>query len=173
MVSVKNLFIAASLLLSGVAAAPFPASTLSVAAAEATATIDDFAIESRDLNDVSVIDIEVRKDKRKDLSAVCPTNKPHSLERRALNKGKDPNNINENQFVPAIELGVGKTAAVINLSGCTALFIWNKNDVPSVFHIFYGNEEKDAKTAIEIAEETSGATAVSIVAAKKKRTIMQ
>lgn len=64
MVSVKKLLIATSLLLSEAAASPFPASKQSVAAAEAR-TANDFAIEARDLNDVSVADIEApSKDKR-------------------------------------------------------------------------------------------------------------
>ncbi|KAJ4296814.1 hypothetical protein N0V90_006862 [Kalmusia sp. IMI 367209] len=59
--------IATSLLLSEIAAAPYPASELSVASAEVRA-VNDFAIASRDLNDVSVVDIEVSKDKRSRVS---------------------------------------------------------------------------------------------------------
>jgi hypothetical protein len=76
MVSVKRLLIATCLLLGEVAATPFAAGKLSIAAAEVR-TINDFAIESRDLNDVSVVDIGVpSKNKRALIPPKAPATKP-------------------------------------------------------------------------------------------------
>lgn len=179
MVSVKQVFIATSLLLSGVAAAPFPTSDLSVTAAEIHA-INDYAIESRGLNDNSVVDIEARKSKsnisktpkpKKPTKpkgpktpangAACPINKPkgsRDLERRgAFVRSTDPNNIDENKFI--LSTGVkSTTVTVTDLSGCTALFFWDKNFKPSVFHIFCGEEKVRVPDAAERVGDIPGGT---------------
>ncbi|KAF2675750.1 hypothetical protein K458DRAFT_437773 [Lentithecium fluviatile CBS 122367] len=192
-----------------VAATPFPASTRSVAAAKVRA-INDFAIRSRDLSNVSVVNIEVpRKDKRalippkprpealvtpnapdapparlrqdkpepatnpdappprlgqqQEKPATCRRWKPRSLVRRGqLTKAKDKDNILENEYITAYHVGKGGTASVADLSGCTALFFYDANWTPSVFHIFSGEElEKSQQAAAmvnDVGRDTNGVT---------------
>jgi hypothetical protein len=112
MVNVKSLFVGASLLISGIAAAP--------------------------------------------VSSDVAAPKAHSLDRRALTTvASDPNNILENTFImgPNYEKKGYTSATVTNLSGCTALYIWNKDFIPSVFHIFCGSESADGEAAGWMVEE--------------------
>jgi hypothetical protein len=112
MVNVKSLFVGASLLVSGIAAAPVSSD---VAAPEA-----------------------------------------RSLGRRTLtNAASDPNNILENTFImgPVYEKKGYTSATVTDLSGCSALFVWNKDFIPSVFHIFCNQESADGEAAGWMVEE--------------------
>jgi hypothetical protein len=112
MVNVKSLFVGASLLISGIAAAPVSSD---VAAPEA-----------------------------------------RSLDRRTLtNAASDPNNILENTFImgPVYEKKSYTSATVTDLSGCSALFVWNKDFIPSVFHIFCGQESADGEAAGWMVQE--------------------
>ncbi|KAH8719378.1 hypothetical protein GQ44DRAFT_712296 [Phaeosphaeriaceae sp. PMI808] len=112
MVNVKSLFVGASVLISGIAAAPVSSD---VAAPEA-----------------------------------------RSLERRTFTgAASDPNNILENTYImgPNYKSKGYTSATVSNLSGCTALYIWDKDFIPSVFHIFCGQERADGKAAGEMVEE--------------------
>ncbi|KAM3075827.1 hypothetical protein ACMFMG_007952 [Clarireedia jacksonii] len=155
MVSFKKLFFATSLLLSGVAAAPSPAGTLSVAAAEVRA-VNDFAIESRDLN---TIDAAAKPKPKKN----CGPTKRNSLERRVLHAGSNANQVMENEYVTAMQIkNNGGKATVADLSGCTAIFFYMDTTLRRVVHILCGNEATDAKTA---AQEAAGSDSVTIGAA--------
>ncbi|KAF2684990.1 hypothetical protein K458DRAFT_301514 [Lentithecium fluviatile CBS 122367] len=170
MVSVKKLLVATSLLLSKVAATPFLASTRSVAAAEVRA-INDFAIESRNLNDVSDKPEPAtnpdapppRLGQQQEKPATCRRWKPRSLVRRGqLKLAKDKDNILENEYITAYHVGKGGTASVTDLSGCTALFFYDKYWTPSVYHIFSGEElerSQEAATMVNDAgRDTNGVT---------------
>ncbi|KAF2477205.1 uncharacterized protein BDR25DRAFT_300224 [Lindgomyces ingoldianus] len=112
MVNVKSLFVGASLLISGIFAAPVSSD---VAAPEA-----------------------------------------RSLDRRTFTKAApDPNNILENTYIvgPNYKSKGYTSATVSDLSGCTALYIWDKAFIPSVFHIFCGQERADGKAAGEMVDE--------------------
>jgi type IV secretory pathway VirB10-like protein len=210
MVSFKQFLIVTSLLLSRIAAAPLPTSELSVVAAEVRA-IDNFAIESRDLSDHSIVDIQARKTKSKKPKATkpktgkpktpkpktpktkkpknptkptkpkkpangaaCPMKKPkdpknpknpRSLERREgpLKPAKSDQDIGEDMYV----LSAKGKVVVTNMSGCTAIFFWDASDIPSVFHIFCGDETDKTWEAID--KVGSKAKAFSIIASDKKR----
>jgi len=88
-----------------------------------------------------------------------------SLERREgpLMPAKSPKDINEDIYVLSAE---GKVV-VTNLSGCTALFLWDASDKPSVFHIFC--EDEVEKTWEAINKVGRKAKAISIVASSLER----
>ncbi|KAJ8069834.1 hypothetical protein OCU04_000248 [Sclerotinia nivalis] len=149
MVSFKKLFFATSLLLSGVAAAPSPAGTLNVAATEVRA-VNDFAIESRDLN---TIDARAKPKKN------CRPTKRNRLERRVLHAGSNANQVMENEYVDAMQIkNNGGKATVADLSGCTALFFYMDTTLRRVVHILCGNEATDAKTAAQAAAGSDSVT---------------
>ncbi|KAF2472670.1 uncharacterized protein BDR25DRAFT_10860 [Lindgomyces ingoldianus] len=130
MVNVKSLLFAASALLSGIAAAPFPSSGL-----EAHAT-DTVAVESRHLN------------------------APHGLERRTLARGQTttPMDMRENQWIygSSVKRQNLDAIAITDLSGCTVLVFWDKDWWPSAFHLLCGNEEADAQEAYSRIDEMGG-----------------
>jgi hypothetical protein len=229
MLSLKHLCFITYILLSGVAAAPLPTNELSVATVDKVLAVNyfktksrdlsdgtvveiaaaeirgtsDFAIESRDLIDASMFDVEVRKVNPKSTKkpkkpeptkpkkptttkpkkptipkkpkspkkpnttdgAVCSIKKPGGLERREgdLRPAASAENIDEDMFVLA---ATGKVV-VTNLSGCTALFLWDADNKPSVFHMFCGDEIKKSWQAID--EVGRKAVAFSIVASDKDR----
>ncbi|KAG8158487.1 hypothetical protein KVR01_011609 [Diaporthe batatas] len=53
-------------------------------------------------------------------------------------------NLLENQWVPASALKSGDKVAVTDITGCSAVFLWNKDNLPSVFHIFCEAGAKEA-----------------------------
>ena len=203
MVSVKKLLVAASILLSEVTANPLPGSERSITSAEVQ-SVNAYAIDSRDLNDVSALDIEIpSKDKRALIppkttvkepvtthpddapvvakpDAETPANnnpaeaappvrlgstpeKPAACRRFAtrselvaragrLSPASNKNAIDENQYVTANKVG-GGSASVTNLSGCTALFFYDRSNVPSVYHIMCGQEYELSRDAAEMVNE--------------------
>jgi hypothetical protein len=155
MVAFKKLFFATTLLLSGVAAAPSPVGTLNAAAAAEVRVVNDFAIQSRDVNTADTVDAaRPRK---------CLPTKRDRLERRVVHAGSKPNSVVENEFVDAMQIkNNGGHATVADLSGCTGLFFYMDTTLRRVVHILCGNEEADAKTA---AAAAAGSTSVTIGAA--------
>lgn len=154
MVSFKKLFIATSLLFNGIAAFPTQTGTLNIAATEFRA-LNDFAIESRDLRNVYAR----AKPKKK-----CGATKRNGLEPRILYAGTNANQVLENEYVDAMQIkSNGGKATVADLSGCTALFFYMDTTLRRAVHILCGNEEADAKTAMQAAV---GADSVTIGAAK-------
>lgn len=166
MVALKGLFLATFLVAGRVTTAPVSGKVLAVTVAEIRG-VSDIAIGFRDPRSGPDPKIGVRKDKSKSTTPTkkpakeiekkpakkpgkpksCPPERPRDLERRYLELGKDPQKINEHQFV------VSKASATVwNLSGCTAVFFWNFSKTPSAFHILCGsNEEEDGAKAAEIA----------------------
>jgi hypothetical protein len=59
--------------------------------------------------------------------------------------------IEEHEYVN--NLKTGDTASVTELSGCTAVYFWDRDDVPIIFHIFCGKETKDGKNAMDMVVE--------------------
>lgn len=55
--------------------------------------------------------------------------------------------LGENEWISSDNVRRGDTVAVVNLSGCTAVFLWDSNNIPSVFHILCGHERYDAAEA--------------------------
>ncbi|TGO08380.1 hypothetical protein BTUL_0212g00190 [Botrytis tulipae] len=150
MVSFKKLFIATTLLFNGIAAFPTQTGTLNIAATEVRA-VNDFAIESRDLKNVDAR----AKPKKK-----CGATKRNGLEPRVLYAGTNANQVLENEYVDAMQIkSNGGKATVADLSGCTALFFYMGTTLRRAVHILCGNEEADAKTAIQAA---IGADSVTI-----------
>jgi hypothetical protein len=91
----------------------------------------------------------------------CPPKRPRGLERRYMEVGKDPQKINEHQFVMS-----KASVTVWNLSGCTAVFFWNYSKTPSAFHILCGeSEQDDAKKAADLALNADADSYFTIVAA--------
>jgi hypothetical protein len=162
MVAIKGVLVATFFVVGRVIAVPLPGSELSVVVSEAHG-INDIAVESGDLRSVTRATIEARKDKPKYTTPTkkpakepakkpgkpktCPPKRPRDLERRYMEPGKDPQKINEHQFV------ISKASATVwNLSGCTAVFFWSQSKIPSAFHILCGPDEKaDAKKAADVA----------------------
>ncbi|KAH6613823.1 hypothetical protein C7974DRAFT_417577 [Boeremia exigua] len=212
MVSVKNIVIAASLLLNGVVAAPVLDREQGAAAVDIRA-IDKIPVQSRNLNEapVAAFGVSKAKDQKAKTPApkpktpapkpktpapkpktpapkpktpqpqpkpkpkpttpqptkpkTCKLKKPRSLERREgpLKPAKSAKDINEDMYV----LSATGEVVVTNLSGCTALFLWDDKDRPSVFHIFCGDETAKAWEAID--KVGRAAKAYSIVASKESR----
>ncbi|THV48108.1 hypothetical protein BGAL_0268g00200 [Botrytis galanthina] len=155
MVSFRKLFIATSLLFNGIAAFPTQTGTLNIAATEVRA-VNDFAIESRDLKNVDAR----AKPKKK-----CGATKRNGLKPRILYAGTNANQVLENEYVDAMQIkSNGGKATVADLSGCTALFFYMNTTLRRAVHILCGNEEADAKTAMQAAV---GADSVTIGAQDK------
>ncbi|KAH6629786.1 hypothetical protein C7974DRAFT_413546 [Boeremia exigua] len=204
MVSVKRIIVAASLLLSGAVAAPFPSDALS-AATVGVGTANLILHESRDLYEASAVEIKAKKDKKvkptptkgkpakatpskpkttpnkdpkKDPKA-CPIKpgkgKPKdSVQRRSgrMTSTKKLDKILENQFVLAMNLNGATSVTVDDLSGCTALFFWDKVFRPSAYHIFCGDEKMNARKAAEtIGELNLGANGVVVVTGKDENRV--
>jgi outer membrane biosynthesis protein TonB len=192
MVSFKQFVLATSLLLSAVAADPIPVAsrTLSVALTERRA-VNDFAIESRDLNNEESIAAPPPNKSTaptKNTPPPPPPNKPatppknapppppknapptkkcrptkrDSLASKILLEGREPDNIKENEYVTTATIaGNSGHATVTNLSGCTAVFFYMGTTLRRVVHILCGNEESDARTA---ARDAGGSDSVTIAA---------
>ncbi|KAF7923376.1 uncharacterized protein EAE97_010814 [Botrytis byssoidea] len=142
MVSFEKFFIAISLLFNGIAAFPTQTGTLSIAATDVRA-VNDFAIESRDLKHVDAR----AKPKKK-----CGATKRNGLEPRILYAGTNANQVLENEYVDAMQIkSNGGKATVADLSGCTALFFYMGTTLRRAVLILCGNEETDAKTAMQAA----------------------
>jgi hypothetical protein len=94
-----------------------------------------------------------------------PPKRPRGLERRYMELGKDPQKVNEHQFV------ISKASVTVwNLSGCTAVFFWNYSKTPSAFHILCGeSEHADAKKAADLALNADADSYFTIVAETKPR----
>jgi hypothetical protein len=95
----------------------------------------------------------------------CPPKRPRGLERRYMKPAKDPQKVNEHQFV------ISKASVTVwNLSGCTAVFFWNYSKTPSAFHILCGeSEQDDAKKAADIALNADADSYFTIVAASEEK----
>ncbi|KAK2604300.1 hypothetical protein N8I77_007243 [Diaporthe amygdali] len=75
---------------------------------------------------------------------------PRTLERAQKTEKTDGEyKLDENEWITALKVKSGDKISVINVSGCSAVFLWNENDIPSVFHIFCGQEEADGKKAAQ------------------------
>lgn len=92
-----------------------------------------------------------------------PTKSARSLKRREgpLRPATSQLDINEDLYVVNAK---GKSV-VTNLSGCTAIFLWDSNNVPSIFHILCGDETPKTARAMEIVNGNQFTTkAYSILA---------
>lgn len=95
-------------------------------------------------------------------AASCPAKR--TLEKSQLSaKTNGEWLVYENQWVTAVKIVSGDKIAVTDVSGCTAIFLWNSANIPSTFHIFCGSEDEDAKAAFaDIAEMPSQVQPVHI-----------
>lgn len=99
----------------------------------------------------------------------CAYKPKKKLTRRdGLKRASNKDDIDENEYVMAVRKG--EEASVTNLSGCTAVFFWDYNKVPSIFHIFCGSESTLAADAIDrVLDFGIDPVSVSVVAAKESR----
>ena len=59
----------------------------------------------------------------------------------------------ENEWVPNHMVKEGNTFSVVDVNGCSAVYFWDYRKIPSVFHIFCGNEETDGLAAVKQVED--------------------
>lgn len=101
-------------------------------------------------------------------ACVRPTKSPRSLERREghLRPTENQMDINEDLYV----LNAKGESLVTNLSGCTALVLFDGNNLPSIFHMFCGDETSKTERAMEIVNGNTFTTkAYAIIANDQKR----
>lgn len=115
-------------------------------------------------------------DKKPALS--CPAKTPPKGQKNAVGKRtleqypKQVQNgvveLDENEYILSNQLQPGDTVRVINLSGCTAVILWDDYDMPSVFHIYCGSETDDAAEAYRKVDAAGlwGFTHTTIAAAE-------
>lgn len=73
--------------------------------------------------------------------------------------------VQENEYRLAPKTDFDDKIAVVDVSGCSAVFFFNKDGLPSTFHILCGREAEDGKAAAELVKKTSGAEPVSVTVA--------
>jgi hypothetical protein len=78
-------------------------------------------------------------------------------------EASSPLDISEDTYV----LAASGKVIVTEMSGCTAVFLWDEKNHPSVFHILCGDETKKAWVAIDKVQRK--AKAFTIVASDQKR----
>jgi hypothetical protein len=54
---------------------------------------------------------------------------------------------------PGGKVAKGDMVSVINLTGCTGLFLWDEAAMPTAFHIYCSNEPEDGKWLAEYVHE--------------------
>lgn len=191
MVNVRFSVILTTLLLERITAAPLSDRTLSIATVEARG-VHDLYVGSRNTNGAAVIQVEARKAKdqepkmpkpqtskpktpkpktpkppkpSKPTTCVVKSTRPRGLDRRegSLKAAKSAQDIGEDMYV----LSADGRVVVTNLSGCTAIFLWDASNKPSVFHVFCGDETAKAWEAID--KVSSKARAYSIIASRLDR----
>ncbi|EPE36638.1 hypothetical protein GLAREA_08801 [Glarea lozoyensis ATCC 20868] len=82
-------------------------------------------------------------------------------------KSKSPNGVfllEEHQWITASNVSSGDKISVVNVSGCTPVFFWNEENIPSVFHIFSGREATDGLEAATKAGRAAKVVLVQIAA---------
>ncbi|KAI9667883.1 MAG: hypothetical protein M1821_000702 [Bathelium mastoideum] len=72
----------------------------------------------------------------------------------------------EEEWVTAVKVKMHDKVAATDVSGCTVAFFWNRDNVPSAYHFFCGNEVKDATKAVaDLAEMGSKVEPVHVTIA--------
>jgi hypothetical protein len=61
--------------------------------------------------------------------------------------------LEENQWVLSNVVKSGDAVSVVDVTGCNAVFFWDENSIPSVFHIFCGAEAADGAAASKMVED--------------------
>lgn len=59
----------------------------------------------------------------------------------------------ENEWVLSNKVKSGDTVSVVDVTGCNAVYFWDDNNIPSVFHIFCGVEQTDGAAASNKVED--------------------
>jgi len=78
----------------------------------------------------------------------------------------------ENHWVKASTVKKGDKVSVINVTGCSAVFLWTSANIPSAFYILCGKETPDMKRGAETIAESGMAVepvAVTIAAESMER----
>jgi hypothetical protein len=91
-----------------------------------------------------------------------------TLENFQKSKTNDAFELDENQWVTSVKVKSKDKVSAVQLTGCTAVFFWDVNNIPSAWHIFCGNEATDGKSAAE-AEEDMGLHPVSVTIVAEKQ----
>ena len=108
----------------------------------------------------------------------CPIRKPRNLRfmRRVIERSQKAAKTNgawelyENEWITSVKVKSGDKVNVVDLSGCSAIYFWDSASIPSVFHIFCGEEAVDsAKAAEELSEMGRNPIFVTVGAPSKTK----
>jgi len=108
----------------------------------------------------------------------CPIRKPRNLRfmRRVIERSQKAAKTNgawelyENEWITSVKVNSGDKVNVVDLSGCSAIYFWDSASIPSVFHIFCGEEAVDsAKAAEELSEMGRNPVFVTVGAPSKTK----
>ena len=108
----------------------------------------------------------------------CPIKKPRNLRfmRRVIDRSQKAAKTNgawelyENEWITSVKVKSGDKVNVVDLSGCSAIYFWDSASIPSVFHIFCGEEAVDsAKAAEELSEMGRNPVFVTVGAPSKTK----
>jgi len=108
----------------------------------------------------------------------CPIRKPRNLRfmRRVIERSQKAAKTNgawelyENEWITSVKVKSGDKVNVVDLSGCSAIYFWDSASIPSVFHIFCGEEAVDsAKAAEELSEMGRNPVFVTVGAPSKTK----
>lgn len=73
--------------------------------------------------------------------------------------------LKEDHYVSGLFVRSGNHISVIDVAGCSGVFMWDHNNIPSVFHIFSGDETVDGAAAGDVVLDADiSVAAVTIVA---------
>lgn len=76
--------------------------------------------------------------------------------------------LDENEWVPSANVRNSDKVSAVQLSGCTAVFFWDRDNIQSVYHILCGNEAVDGQSAVyDVSDSCSTIVAVTIAAGKQ------
>jgi hypothetical protein len=97
---------------------------------------------------------------------------PRTLARPTTAKTNGEYDLLQNHWVKASTVKKGDKVSVINVTGCSAIFLWTSAAIPSAFHILCGKETPDMERGAETIAESGMAVepvAVTIAAESMER----
>lgn len=118
--------------------------------------VDDNALPQTNSNVDTATDYSVKRPRNLRFTPRTLQSKPNT---KSANGGAFE--LQASEFVEAQDVKSGDIVAAANVAGCTAVFFWNKENMPSAWHFDCGTEATDGKTAAQIV----GAHQEDIVAA--------
>ena len=82
---------------------------------------------------------------------------PRALARPTTTKTNGGYELLENHWVKASAVKKNDKVSVINVTGCSAVFLWTSANIPSAFHILCGNETPDMQSGAEMIADLGSA----------------